>query len=776
MRSTENAERLDASEPNWGNQSQDGGVGPQGEALILELQRLRQAFNEDDGSDQRRGRSSRHDDGAEPDRYRRGKGAKRRRKGRMGRAIDSWLTQFGLKAPAQDRDERPFGAPPPDPPRRRAKAVPGEPVVMKRSSETKRQPDANARQRRRGPTVISGEPISAKRPVDPVSEYAPRRPERRQAPPIIRAEPVVVRPRSNDARPNDTRPSEARPGGTRPVDVRPVDAHAPRPLRPQPPPSVPSDPRAAKRPVEPTIATPPRRDEPTITHGDRIAMDLMKPAPAIPMPGNSPQRGILPAPPGAPLPVPAKPETGGGTLISRSRSGLMTGVSFILDHGAPPPPDDESLPVRARWSFERELRRGLRVLLVALVLGGGWMVFVPLAGAVVVPGNLVVQSNVKAIQHPTGGVVAEINVQNGSHVQAGDLLVKLDATQAQAALQVVSKQLAEVRSKLGRLTAERDGLDHFDVPSSLASRASEDNVASALAAEQSLFKARYTGRQGQKDLLQSKVSQLTEEIGGLEAQVSSKAKQLELIQGELTGVQDLYDKRLVPLTRLTSLQREAARLDGERGQLDSTIAETKAKIGEAQLQILRTDQDFRTDVMKELTEAQAKEAELVERGVTAKDQLDRIELRSPISGLIHQLNVHTIGGVIRAGDTVMEIVPDSDDLQIEAHVQPNDIDQVHNGQTAFVRLTAFDRQTTPQLSGTVSYVSADTSREQQSSTNTPFFTVRVVLPEEERRKLAGGRLVPGMPAEVFMQTGSRSMMSYLFRPILDQMRRSFVER
>jgi len=770
MRTIENAERFDASRPNWANEPQIEGVGPQGEALILELQRLRQAFNEDDGASRRRKRSLREGDGAEPDRHRRGDKPKRRRKGRMGRAIDGWLTQFGLKSPAEGPDERLFDATRVDPPRRRAKAAPSEPVVMKRSSETKRQPDANTRQRRRGPTVISGEPVGAKRPVDPVNEYAPRRPQRRQAPPVIPVEPVVVRPRPTDARPIDARPID-----TRPIDVRPVDAPAPRAPRPQGPPPALSDPIAVKRQAEPAIPIPPRGDGPNITHGDRIAMDLMKAAPAITASGN-PQQGVLPVKPAAALPIPAQPVAARGTVISRSRDGLMAGVSFILDHGAPPPPEDESLPVRARWSFERELRRGLRVLLVALVLGGGWMVFVPLAGAVVVPGNLVVKSNVKAIQHPTGGVVAEISVQNGSHVQAGDLLIRLDATQAQAALQVVSKQLAEVRAKLGRLAAERDGLDHLDVPSSLASRASEESVASVLAAEQSLFKARYTGRQGQKDLLQSKVSQLTEEISGLEAQVSSKAKQLELIQGELTGVQDLYDKRLVPLTRLTSLQREAARLDGERGQLDSTIAETKAKIGEAQLQILRTEQDFRTDVMKELTEAQAKEAELVERGVTARDQLDRIELHSPTSGLIHQLNAHTIGGVIRAGDTVMEIVPDSDDLQIEAHVQPNDIDQVHNGQTAFVRLTAFDRQTTPQLAGKVSYVSADTSREQQSSSNSPFFTVRVVLPEEERRKLAGGQLVPGMPAEVFMQTGSRSMMSYLFRPILDQMRRSFVER
>jgi HlyD family secretion protein len=275
-------------------------------------------------------------------------------------------------------------------------------------------------------------------------------------------------------------------------------------------------------------------------------------------------------------------------------------------------------------------------------------------------------------------------------------------------------------------------------------------------------------------LLQSRIAQLSEEISGLEAQVASKSKQLELISSELTGVQELYDKHLVPLARLTALQRESARIDGERGQLASTIAETKSKIGEAQLQIIRLDQDFRTDVVKELGDAQAKEAELVERGIAARDLLERIEMRAPTSGVIHQLAIHTIGGVIRAGDTVMEIVPDTDDLQIEARLQPADIDQVHNGQKAFVRFTSFNQRTTPQLTGTVSYVSADTSRDQQ--TNASYFTVRVVLPDDERRRLTGQQLVAGMPAEVFMQTGSRTMMSYVFKPIIDQMRRAFVEQ
>jgi HlyD family secretion protein len=452
----------------------------------------------------------------------------------------------------------------------------------------------------------------------------------------------------------------------------------------------------------------------------------------------------------------------------------MSGVNFVLHGDEAAPPADGSLSLKTSWSFNSELRTGLRILLIFGILGGGWAAFMPLAGAVVVPGNLVVQSNVKTIQHPTGGVVAEIRVRNGSRVAAGDLLVRLDATQAQASQQMVSKQLDEMRAKIARLSAERDGLSQLEIPAELAARADDETVKALIASEQSLFKARFTARQSQKDLLQSKVAQLTEEISGFDTQVDSRAKQLELIQGELTGVQDLYDKRLVPLTRLTALQREAARLDGERGQLISSIAETKSKIGEAQLQIVRLDQDFRTDVVKDLGDAQGKEAELVERGVAARDLLDRIEIRAPTSGVIHQLAAHTIGGVVKAGDPIMEIVPDMEDLQVEARVQPQDIDHVHAGQPAFVRFSAFNQRTTPQLIGNVSYVSADTSHDQQ--TNAPFFTVRITLSEDERRRLAGQQLVPGMPAEVFMQTGSRTMMSYLFKPIVDQMRRAFVEQ
>ena len=501
-------------------------------------------------------------------------------------------------------------------------------------------------------------------------------------------------------------------------------------------------------------ATPPRHTGPSLALDRSSSIELAKSGPEIPAPGP-----------------------GVGRLLRTGGTALIAGASFLFDRNAKDPANDAAdvnLKTQAGWSFENELRTGLRVLLIAVLLIGGWLALVPLAGAVVVPGNLVVQSNVKTIQHPSGGVVAQIAVNNGMRVSVGDLLVRLDAVQAQASLQMVSKQLDELRMRIARLSAERDGLGQPEFPAALMARSGEDNVRGLLVSETSLFKARFTGRKSQKELLQHRISQLGESNNGLDAQISSKTKQLELISGELTGVQELYDKRLVPLTRLTTLQRETARIEGERGQLVFALAETKSKIGEAELQIARLDQDFRTEVVKELGETQGKEAELVERGVAARDLLDRIEIRAPTAGVVHQLSAHTVGGVIRAGDAIMVIVPDSDELQIEARLQPHDVDQVRTGQTAFVRFSAFNQRVTPQLTGMVSYVSADTTRDQQ--TNASYFAVRIALSDDERRRLAGLQLVPGMPAEVFMQTGSRTMMSYLLKPITDQFQRAFVER
>jgi membrane fusion protein, type I secretion system len=663
-------------------------VGPQGEALILELQRLRQAFERDEWNEAHTPpRRPSKNDGRPPGQPRR-RAPKRRKKRGMGRVIEICLSPFGLNSDA------------------------AEPVAHRAQPSPRAAPP----------------PHPASRP--------------RAAPPSQAAPPPHAAPRPRAAPPPQAVPSPD---------------PAPRPQTTPPEHSTPQ-PHADQRP---------RKQRP-VTLVAPVAMDLSKPGPEIaglkPLASAEAPRVDPPL-----LESPRQPDTRFGQLVAHCR----TGVAFLLSQDEPAREGDNLASTTGR-TYTRELKVGLRVLIAATVVAGGWTALMPLAGAVVVPGNLVVQSNVKAIQHPTGGVVAEIPVRNGMRVNAGDLLLRLDATQAQASLQVVTKQLDEFRARSARLVAERDGLARPDLPDELAPRIGEPAVKNLLSAESTLFQARATSRESQKGLLRNRIGQLNEEIAGLDAQVGSKAKQIELIAGELTGVQDLYDKRLVPLPRLTALQREAARIEGERGQLISTIAETKAKISEAQLQIVRIDQDFRTDVVKELGEVRGKEAELVERAVAARDLLDRIEMRAPVTGLIHQLNVHTIGGVIRAGDTIMEVVPDSDDLQIEARLQPTDIDQVRVGQKAFTRFPAFNQRVTPEVAGVVSYVSADISRDQ--STNANYFTVRVTLPDEERRRLAGLQLVSGMPAEVFMQTGSRTMLSYLFKPITDQLQRAFVER
>ena len=668
-------------------------VGPQGAALILELERLREAFDKDDANDltaRQAPRFARHDMRPPAGRQRARK-PKRPRKSTMARAIEVCLEQLGfIAAPAgRGKDAR----------------------------ETRVSPPP----RRPRPGAIS---LDGSIPMDLLKpgREIPGLDKKRRSPPFNKARSTIP-------------PSPS--------------ANRPRSAIPQPPPM--DKPRSAI-PQSITI------DHPRLNVPQSAPID--KPRLALPRPAGN-----------------VASKTSIGQLIERGRVGVSAGVAFLVNRDALAHSDNapgDTLALRTGRAYENELRTGLRVLLVALVLGGGWMALMPLAGAVVVPGNLVVQSNVKTIQHPTGGVVAEVPVHNGSRVNIGDLLLRLDATQAQASLQMVSKQLDESRARMARLIAERDGLPLPEIPAEMAARLNESAVKNLLASEETQFKARANARYSQKDLLQSRVAQLGEEIAGLDSQVASKGKQLELIAGELTGVQDLYDKRLVPLTRLTTLQRETARIEGERGQLISAIAETKAKVGEAQLQIVKLDQDFRTDVVKELGETQGKAAELEQRGVAARDIIDRIELRAPTSGIIHQLAAHTIGGVIRAGDAIMEVVPDSDDLQTEARLQPNDIDQVQVGQKALIRFSAFNQRVTPQLVGLVSYVSADVSHDQQS--NAAYFTVRMTLPDEERRRLAGLQLVSGMPAEVFMQTGSRTMMSYLLKPLTDQFNRAFVER
>ena len=427
-----------------------------------------------------------------------------------------------------------------------------------------------------------------------------------------------------------------------------------------------------------------------------------------------------------------------------------------------------------RTAIRSHLWAGLALLMLLSGGVGGWAATTEIAGAVIAAGVLVVDSNVKKVQHPTGGVVGEIRARDGDRVAIGDVLIRLDETVTRANLTIVLKGLDELVARKARLEAERDGLEDIAFPSEFIERIGELQVAAIIAGERKLFDLRQSARIGQKSQLRERIAQLREEISGIAAQIKAKAQEIVLIQRELTGARDLWEKNLMPITKLTQLEREATRLEGERAQLTATSAQSKGKISELELQIIQVDRDLASEVGKELREVDAKIGEFVERRVAAEDQLKRIDIRAPQDGLVHQSIVHTVGGVINAGEQLMLIVPSADNLIVEAKFAPQDIDQVKVGQRAVLRFTSFNQRTTPELNGIVTRVSADTTVDQRTSAS--YYTLRISLTREEISRLGDVTLVPGMPVESFVQTGERKVISYLMKPLSDQVMRAFRER
>jgi len=434
----------------------------------------------------------------------------------------------------------------------------------------------------------------------------------------------------------------------------------------------------------------------------------------------------------------------------------------------------EIKPHSALGSIRRNLIVGAAVAATLIGSLGVLGATTSISGAVIAPGNLVVDSSSKKIQHPTGGIVAELKVKDGDRVRAGDILARLDATVAAANLAIVTKGLDELAVRRARLEAERDGLDRIVLSPNLEARKQDTDLSRALAAEDRMFTMRRTARMGQKSQLKERIVQLDEEIRGLEAQTQAKNREVMLIERELEGVRDLYKKNLVPLTRLTQLEREATRLAGENGQLIANVARTKAKIVETDLQILQIEQDLGSEVAKELRDIQTKSAELTERKVAAEDQLRRIEIRSPVDGVVHQLAIHTVGGVVAQGELLMVIVPESDNLVIEVKVSPHDIDQVRLNLPALLRFSTLSQRTTPELNGHVTYVSADSVTEQR--TGGTYYVARISLSAAELARLGSVKLVPGLPVEAYVQTEDRTILSYLAKPLSDQIHRAFREK
>ncbi|WP_119389339.1 HlyD family type I secretion periplasmic adaptor subunit [Taklimakanibacter lacteus] len=422
-------------------------------------------------------------------------------------------------------------------------------------------------------------------------------------------------------------------------------------------------------------------------------------------------------------------------------------------------------------SIGRHVKLGLAV--VVLLLGGmtSWAVATKLAGAVIAPGILVVENNVKKVQHPTGGVVKELRVKDGDKVAAGDLLILLDGTQASASLAIILGGLDELAARKARLEAESEGTDEVAFPAELAARAGEAGLKKILSGEQTLFALRKTERAGQKRLLRERIAQLGQEVDGFTGQAQAKKREIVLVAKELEGTRQLYQQGLMTLARLTDLERSAARLDGEKAQLVASIAQARGRIAEMELEIIQIDQKLRSEVGEQLADLRTKLAELEERRTAARDQLDRLTITAPQSGTVHELAVHTIGGVVRAAESLMLIIPSATALAVDARIMPAEVDRVHPGQKVALRFSTFNQQMTPEIDGILMRVSADVTQDER--TGHSFYTARIDIPADQLDRLGMVKLLPGMPVETFIATEERTVLSYLLKPLSDQVMHTF---
>src|SRR5262245_27978230 len=423
---------------------------------------------------------------------------------------------------------------------------------------------------------------------------------------------------------------------------------------------------------------------------------------------------------------------------------------------------------RSEPAVHRRLAFAFGLIALMVLSCGLWATTTSIAGAVIASGIVVVESNIKKVQHQSGGIVAVIPVKNGDRVQAGDTVLRLDDTQARANLGIVVSQLIQLTGRKARLEAERDLVDSIRFPPDFL--ASGDEARAIAEGESRLFEHRRTFKKGQVAQLTERIGQIKEEIKGLSAQRDAKQIESDLMVEELDRLEGLRKQELMAINRILAAQRDLTKLKGEGGALVAQLARAQGQISEMELQIIALDQTMQTEATKELREIEARMAELVERKIAAEDQLKRVVLAAPQDGIVHELTAHTIGGVIGAAETVMTIVPSRDELSVEVRIATSDIDQVHLDQMAKLRFPAFNQRTTPEIAGQVTRIGADLTRDTQS--NSVFYVVRI-RPEGVPKSV---KLVPGMPVEAFIATGQRTALSYLVKPITDQFARAFRER
>lgn len=414
------------------------------------------------------------------------------------------------------------------------------------------------------------------------------------------------------------------------------------------------------------------------------------------------------------------------------------------------------------------IRRGMRTV-AGLVLGlAAWLLLASISGAVMAPGKVTVESSYQTVQHLDGGIVAEIRVRNGDQVRAGDVLLRLDGTRASADLAIARSRVRELSIQEARLEAERDRREAFARPSGLDD---DEETSRIQAAQKTLFAARRTGHLGERALLVERRGQLEGEVRGIEAQLSSSRKQADLVVRELTALRPLYEKGFVNRQRMLPIEREAARLEGETGRLSSDLAKAQGAVMEVDLRIAQLEKTFTTEVVDELRKVQAQLAEARASERTYVDRLARIEIRAPRSGRVHALSLQTVGGVISPASPILQVIPEDERLIVTAEMKTQDVDKVRAGQVATIRFPALDSATTPRLEGSVIRVSP---AELVDKSGRSYFSADVEIAARELARLSSGHmLLPGMPAEVYFETGSRSMLSYLVKPLADALSHAF---
>ena len=418
----------------------------------------------------------------------------------------------------------------------------------------------------------------------------------------------------------------------------------------------------------------------------------------------------------------------------------------------------------------------LGAVALALLVGGFglWSVTTQIAGAVVSPGQVEVEQNRQVVQHPDGGVVAEILVKDGDLAAAGDPLIRLDGTLLRSELTIVEGQFFEILARRGRLEAERDDADTIAFPEELIAQATErPEIAALMAGQEKLFRARAETEANEIEQLKRRGSQIASQIDGIVAQREASDSQIALIERELVDLQSLLDRGLTQAGRVLALERERARLAGAAGELDAARAEAEGRVTEIEIEVLKRGSTRREDANSQLRDLGYRELELAERRRALIEQIERLEIRAPVEGVVHALQVTTPRSVIRAADPVLFLVPQDRPLVIATRIAPIHIDEVRIGQEVALRFSALDTRTTPELFGQVSRVSADALTDEANQTS--YYRAEVVLTASELDKLGDRAILPGMPVEVFIRTGERTPLAYLIKPLAEYFNRAFRE-